>query len=473
MIFAGGSSSVITVTDVNDKSSVDESFCSSHKNIVESQLSKLNNCAIVKHVTAAVIPTAPKQAVHRDIHPETNCSVSELPTKTLVSVEQSAVVCDQKKTYSENCVKLELQELAEKASIIPNSSPCSANTSLSNKSLIKNPSTCCKVKDMIKNTCSAKQICIEKFQDSSPSKSTNSDTNKIPSSTPSLKGTTTLSTVVNPMIVSKSVCKNNEKMQCLPMDSGKKCNPFKEDAISMKTEAVNARLDCEFAQKSNSNWTKATVSPFNWQGNSSQDEQAINLTVSKRAVKPEPSEVFATTEMAETNLKVPPENTMTSSSGVIGVCHPNPTPIAMNKLKAPSSVSSISNYSSISVLNQPTEQSTEVHILHRSSKSSFPLVNRNGTSPVPLKSTISHVTANTSIHRSLKTERLIAKRGKISEMDKMSHSGRTALATLAPKLSKNVNFGKDVQTSHTISASSSVSSTSIVFPATGNGHFLF
>lgn len=463
---------MITITDVSDKSSFDQSFCNSNKTSIESQFSKSNNALMVKHVTAAVIPTAPKQTVHRDIHPETNCtSVTALDSsKSIVNAEQSSYIKEQKRMCTENCVKLESIEssVTEKAAMVSNNFSGCTNGSFSNRTINKNPSTSCKVKDMIKNTCSVKQTFVEKFQNSSPLKNAEPET-KVPPNTPSPKeiSSTTLSSAVNPMVASKSPNKNTGKLQYLPLDNVRKCSPFKEDMPAMKAEAVTSRLDCEFMPKTSSNWTKATVSPFNWQGSNSQDEQAINLTVSKKIVKPEPNETVAVVESTDINLKIPSENGTISNSGVIGVCHPNPNPIAMNKIKTPSSVSAISNYASISVLNQPAEQSTEVHILHRSSKSSFPLVNRNGTSPVPLKSTISHVTANTSIHRSLKTERLMTKRGKISEMDKISHSGRTTLATLAPKLSKSVNFGKDVQTSHTISASSSVSSTSIVFPATG------
>lgn len=474
--FATGSSPVITVTDVTEKSPVDQSLCKSSKTNSESPSSKLSNSLTMKHVTAAVIPTAPKQTVHREVHPETICSAS-MPdhSKGIVNSEQSMLMKEQNNFCTDNNVKLEFIESSSiEKSQVPNSFPSPANSSYCSRVINKNLSTSCKVKDMIKNnTCSAKQMPTERDQELSPSKNSDFDSGKILSNspTPSSKLNTTvgISTAVSPTIMSKSNCKSG-KAQCVPLDNVRKCSPFKEDTPVMKSEAINSRLDCEFTQKTNANWTKARVSPFNWQTNNSQDDQAINLTVSKKAVKPEPNEIVAvaqTQDIQQTNIKIATENTTIANSGVIGVCHPNPSPIAMNKIKATPAMSSISNFASISVLNQPAEQSTEVHILHRSSKSSFPIVNRNGTSPVPLKSTISHVTANTSIHRSLKTERLTSKRGKISEMDKINHGGRTTLATLAPKLSKNVNFGKDVQTSHTISASSSVSSTSIVFPATG------
>lgn len=454
------SSSVITTSEESDK---DESICKSNTNTVESPLSKSN--VIVKHVTAAVIPTAPKQTIHRDIHPES----TTVHDSTVVNADQSVFVKEQKSFCTDNCIKLELVEPLTEKTLTPNSFSNSTN-SFSNRSSNKNLATSCKVKDMIKNNC--KQMYIEKVPDISPVKNCELEANKIPSNSPSLKDISTsgLSMMVNPIVISKSPNKSNVKMQYAPLDNVRKCSPFSEDNLVMKSETINSRLDCDLAQKTNPSWTKATVSPFNWQGNSSQDEQAINLTVSKKVVKPEPNE-STISELPDTlqgNLKISSENNALSNSGIIGVCHPNPTPIAMNKMKTSPAVSSISNFASISLLNQPAEQATEVHILHRASKSSFPVVNRNGTSPVPLKSTISHVTANTSIHRSLKTERLMTKRGKISEMDKINNGTRTTLATLAPKLAKSVNFGKDIQTSHTISTSSSVSSTSIVFPATVN-----
>ena len=483
--FLTGSSPVIAVKNVSDK----QSFCKSNTNEeddddgdnvnsnnsynsnTESTLCKSNNITVTaKHVTAAVIPTAPKQMIHRDIHPETSSTKSVHESLKNVNSDSSVFMKEQKNFCIEHCVKVELESSNEKTS--PNSNNIlnsfNGSTFTNNRSLNKNLATSCKVKDMIKNVCNAKQVQHSSLQKNSE----NFETTKTPPESPSPKAisSSAVSLTVNPTIMSKNPNKNPVKMQYLPVDNIRKCSPFKEDVPVMKNEPANTRLDCEFSQKNNTKWTKATVSPFTWQGNNNtQDDQAINLTVSKKTVKPEPSEtvVSESSDILQDNLKSTSENTCTTSSNVIGVCHPNP--IAVNKMKNSPAVSSVNNFATISVLNnQPaSEQSTEVHILHRSSKSSFPVVNRNGASPVPLKSTISHVTANTSIHRSLKTERLMTKRGKISEMDKLSHTGRTTLATLAPKLSKNVNFGKDMQSSHTISASSSVSSTSIVFPATG------
>lgn len=420
---------------IPEKNESDQSFSKPNYSTTESSVCRPNNSNVtMKHVTAAVIPTAPK----RDIHPE------------LTTLQDPCAFVKEQKTFCpDSCVKTELVELsAEKKNVIP--------ASCNNILLGKNTLTNSKVKDMIKNVCAVKQVCTEKPL----LKNDETETNKL--SSPKAVVTLELSASVSPMVALKS----NSNTQYVPTNS----SPFDEGSPVLKSETTNSRQDCEFTQKSN--WTRATVPPFSWQSSGiTQDDQAMNLTVSKKLVKPEPTEMLAISELPEalqSNSKITSENCALSNSGIVGVCHPNPSTIAVSKMKVSPAVSSISNFASISVLNQPTEQSTEVHILHRSSKSSFPVLNQNRASPVPLKSTISHVTANTSIHRALKTERLLSKRGKINEMDKMNHGGRTTLATLAPKLAKNVNFGKDIQTSHTISASSSVSSTSIVFPATGN-----
>ncbi|KFM66446.1 hypothetical protein X975_05431, partial [Stegodyphus mimosarum] len=468
-------SPVINGVENGDKALSDQLLCKSSRSNSETPPAKLTNSssASLKHVTAAVIPTAPKQTVHREIHPETNCSSSMQDLSKNNANNEQAVIVPETNIYAERQnVKVEVIESNGLPDKIPSAqsqltSPVCAT--YSNKPLSKNPSTSCKVKDMIKNSCSVKQLSAERVSDISPSKSLDSDAcNKTSQPNSPTVSSCVVSSVVSPTVISKSMCKSGNT-PFSAIDNARKCSPFKEDLPVMKAETVSARLDCEFSQKSTSGWTKATVLPFNWQNGSGHDDQAINLTVSKKSVKPEPSETTTTqnSEISQASVKLGTESTTGSNSGVIGVCHPNPNPNP-SKIKGASSVSSISNFASISVLNQPTEQATEVHIMHRSSKSSFPIVNRNATPPVSLKSTISHVTANTNIHRSLKAEKLTTKRGKLSDVDKLGHSGRATLATLAPKLSKNISFGKEVQTSHTLSAASSVSSTSIVFPATVN-----
>ncbi|KAF8773684.1 BAH and coiled-coil domain-containing protein 1 [Argiope bruennichi] len=422
-------SPVITITD-KDKT---ESLPCKSKNIPEPVPEKLPNNILptIKHVTAAVIPTAPKQAVLREGPIEINYPPAPENSKENINHEP---VCSEINFNSENHnVKLEMNDpsnLSDKSVAIPmcRSSISPVCNSFSQKPLAKSSATSCKVKDMIRSVNSSKQFNGEKLTEISPSK--NSDVENY----------------------SKSILPNS---------------PTK----TMPSSVSNCVESYKLGEKSlpDRSWTKATVLPFNWQNNM-HDDQAINLTVSKKPVKPEPNESLSSAQnpdIEQSSMKAMTENTVTTN-GVVGVCHPTPSPVAVNKVKGTPAVSSISNFSSISVVNQPTEQATEVHILHRSSKSSFPVVNRNATPPVPLKSTISHVTSNTSIHRSIKAERLTNKRGKLGDMDKLNYSGRATLATLAPKLSKTVGFGKDAQTSHTLSASSSVSSTSIVFPATVN-----
>ncbi|GFY42262.1 protein winged eye [Trichonephila inaurata madagascariensis] len=452
-------SPVITITD---KDKTDSLSCKS-KSISDSMTEKLPNSVppMIKHVTAAVIPTAPKQSVLREGHMDINCSSVQDVTKESSNSELSEINNFNSENHN---VKLELNDItnhSEKSAVVPMCQSLSpVCNSFPQKAQNKNPSTSCKVKDMIRNVSSSKQFNGEKLSEISPSKNSEIDNYSkalLPNSPKSVPSN--VSNSISPTNLVKSPCQTGK----LPPMSVGNASPI------MKAEMVSTRLDCEFSQKSTS-WTKATVLPFNWQNNNAHDDQAINLTVSKKPVKPEPNEVPlnvpSNQDAEQSPLKIGSENAV--SSGVIGVCHPNPSPVAVNKVKGTPAVSSISNFSAISVLNQPTEQSTEVHILHRSSKSSFPVVNRNATPPVPLKSTISHVTSNTSIHRSIKAERLTNKRGKLGDVDKLSHNGRSTLATLAPKLVKTVGFGKDVQTSHTLSASSSVSSTSIVFPATVN-----
>ncbi|GBM74130.1 BAH and coiled-coil domain-containing protein 1 [Araneus ventricosus] len=456
-------SPVITLSD-KDKT---ESLPCKSKNIPEPVPEKLPNsiAPTIKHVTAAVIPTAPKQAVLREGPTEICYPPAPENSKEIINPELS--VCSEINFSSENhSVKLELSDssnLSEKPVAIPmcHASISPVCNSLPQKPLIKSPSTSCKVKDMIRNVNSSKQFNGEKLTEISPSKGSdveNYSKSLLPNS-PTMTVPSSVSNCVSPTNLVKNPCQTGK----MPPISVGSASPI------MKAEMVNTRLDCEFSQKSGS-WTKATVLPFNWQNNSMHDEQAINLTVSKKPVKPEPNEPLSSAQnqdVEQSLVKATTENTI-ATNGIVGVCHPNPSPVAVNKVKGTPAVSSISNFSSISVVNQPTEQATEVHILHRSSKSSFPVVNRNATPPVPLKSTISHVTSNTSIHRSIKAERLTNKRGKLGDVDKLNYSGRATLATLAPKLSKTVGFGKDAQASHTLSTSSSVSSTSIVFPATVN-----
>ncbi|CAL1267977.1 unnamed protein product [Larinioides sclopetarius] len=458
-----GTSPVITLTD-KDKT---ESLPCKSKNIPEPVPEKLPNSIppTIKHVTAAVIPTAPKQAVLRE--GPTEICYPPLPENSKETINPETSVCSEINLSSDNhSVKLEMSDssnLTEKPVAIPicHASISPVCNSLPQKPLIKSPSTSCKVKDMIRNVNSSKQFNGEKLTEILPSKASDAENyskSLLPNS-PTTTVPSSISNCISPTNLVKNPCQNGK---IPPMSIGS-ASPI------MKAEMVNTRLDCEFSQKPSS-WTKATVLPFNWQNNSMHDDQAINLTVSKKSVKPEPNESLSSAqnhELEQSLVKATTENT-TTTNGVVGVCHPNPSPVAVNKVKGTPAVSSISNFSSISVVNQPTEQATEVHILHRSSKSSFPVANRNATPPVPLKSTISHVTSNTSIHRSIKAERLTNKRGKLGDVDKLNYSGRATLATLAPKLSKTVGFGKDAQTSHTLSASSSVSSTSIVFPATVN-----
>ncbi|GIY47244.1 protein winged eye [Caerostris darwini] len=454
------------VITINEKDKT-ESFSYKSKNIPDPVSEKLPNSIppTIKHVTAAVIPTAPKQALIRESHIDNNYTSMQDITKESSNSELT-ITNDVNNFNSDNHnVKLELNDPSnhsEKHVGIPlcQSSLNPVCNSVSQKSQNKSPSTSCKVKDMICNVNSSKQLNGTKISEISLSKSSEENYSKtlLPNS-PLKSVPSNVSNSISPTNLVKNSCQNG-KVSSLSVGSA---SPI------MKAEMVNQRLDCEFSQKS-TNWTKATVMPFNWQNNNAHDDQAINLTVSKKPVKPEPNEPLSMVQnqdVEQSSLKISSESNI-STNGVVGVCHPNLNPVAVNKVKGTPAVSSISNFSSISVLNQPTEQATEVHILHRSSKSSFPVVNRNATPPVPLKSTISHVTANTSIHRSIKAERLTNKRGKLGDVEKLSHSGRATLATLAPKLSKTVGFGKDAQTSHTLSASSSVSSTSIVFPATVN-----
>ncbi|XP_054717685.1 uncharacterized protein LOC129227065 [Uloborus diversus] len=463
-------SPTITITDTSDKTL--EQSCISNRNCAENLSKPITNSSVgIKHVTAAVIPTAPKQAVLRDVHPETNCLSSvQDQSKVLANSEHLSNSSEINQTFSERQnVKLEMSDspsLSEK-NMSQNPIPTAVASSYPNKIANKSLSTSCKVKDIIKNSCPLKQTPTDRLQDVLPLKVTESDTcnRMLMPNSPSNLSSCVTTTTASPTIMAKSPTKPG-KGQFVPIEAARKCSPFKEDAPVMKAELAN-RLDCEFSQKSN-NWSKATVMPFNWQNNA-HDDQAINLTVTKKIVKPEPSELITShaQEITQSSMKLSSESTLLTNAGVIGICHPNPSPIAMGKVKTAPAVSSISNFSAISVLNQPTEQTTaEVHIL-RASKSSFPVVSRNATPPAPLKSTISHVTSNTSI-RAVKAERLMTKRGKLSEIEKVGHNGRSTLATLAPKLSKSRSFGKDVQTSHTLSAASSVSSTSIVFPATVN-----
>lgn len=451
---------MITITDAGDRPSEPTHY--KPRSISETIPTKSCNVPPVpfKHVTAAVIPTAPKQAVHREIHPETNClSVQDL-TKENSTISVSEVNSFSSENHN---VKLESSDTSAHSdktavSLSQSSSPvCSATPTL--KSQNKNLSTSCKVRDMIRNASSLKQSQGEKVPEASTSKNAENDgcsRGLLPNSPSKSVPFNVLPSSVSPTNLTRSPRQTTNK------------SPMATSPI-MKAEMTNARQDCEFSPRSAS-WTKATVMPFSWQNNNGHDDQAMNLTVSKKPVKPEPNEtLIQNQDTRQLSAKLSPENALTNSE-IIGVCHPNPSPVAVNKVKGTPAVSSISNFSAISVLNQPVEQSTEVHIMHRSSKSSFPIINRNATPPVPLKSTISHVTANTSIHRSVKAERLTSKRGKLGDSDKLNHS-RAALATLAPKLSKGIGFGKDVQTSHTLSASSSVSSTSIVFPATGKRYF--
>ncbi|KAG8183272.1 hypothetical protein JTE90_006467 [Oedothorax gibbosus] len=450
-------SPVITITDVGDRPS-DPITCKPRST---SETIPTKSCNIpsvpFKHVTAAVIPTAPKQAVHREVHPEINCmSVQDL-TKEYPTMPSSEATALNSEKHNVKVESNEVSSVSEKNVTLLNQSSipvCSATSML--KSQNKNLSTSCKVKDMIRNVSSAKHSAGDKLPEVSPSKNCESDgcsRGLLPNSPSKPVPFNVLPNSMSPTNLTKS-----------PFQTANK--PTMSSSPVMKAEAVGMRQDCEFTQKSAS-WTKATVMPFSWQNNSGHDDQAINLTVSKKPFKPELNEALNQhSETQQSSVKISAESAVTNTE-VIGVCHPNLNPVAVNKVKGTPAVSSISNFSAISVLNQPAEQSTEVHIMHRSSKSSFPIINRNATPPVPLKGTISHVTANTSIHRSVKAERLTNKRGKLGDSDKMNHS-RAALATLAPKLAKGMGFGKDVQTSHTLSTSSSVSSTSIVFPGTVN-----
>lgn len=375
----GSCSPVIAVKNVSDK----QSFCKSntheeddcedtdgdnvnnYNNInTEPSLCKSSNNLNVtaKHVTAAVIPTAPKQLIHREVHPENNSSrsVNDSLKNVVTSVSDSSVfvVKEQKSFCTDHCVKVEVE-----SSNLSNNLLNSTNGSFINRPLNKNLATSCKVKDMIKNVCNAKQV----QHNSLLKNSENFEVTKTPPESPSPKAVSTcaVSLTVSPTVMSKSPSKNMVKMQYMPVENVRKCSPFKEDIPVMKNESGNNRLDCEFSQKNNSTkWTKATVSPFTY----SQDDQAINLTVTKKTVKPEPNETVAVSESLDVlhdNLIKTSENSYTTpTSNVIGVCHPNP--IAMNKMKNSPTVSSVNNFSSISVLNQPaSEQSTEVHILHR------------------------------------------------------------------------------------------------------------
>lgn len=380
----GSCSPVIAVKNVSDK----QSFCKSNTNEdddcesadgdnvnnynninAEPSLCKSSNNLNVtaKHVTAAVIPTAPKQLIHRDVHPENNSSksVNDSLKNVVMSASDSSVfvVKEQKSFCTDHCVKVELESSSEKASPHSNNLLNSTNGSFVNRPLNKNLATSCKVKDMIKNVCNAKQV----QHNSLLKNSENFETTKTPPESPSPKTVSTcaVSLAVSPTVMSKSPSKNMVKMQYMPVENVRKCSPFKEDIPVMKNESGSNRLDCEFSQKSNNStkWTKATVSPFTY----SQDDQAINLTVTKKTVKPEPNEMVSASESSDIlqdNLIKTSENSYTPTSNVIGVCHPNP--IAMNKIKNSPTVSSVNNFSSISVLNQPaSEQSTEVHILHR------------------------------------------------------------------------------------------------------------
>ncbi|GIY81786.1 BAH and coiled-coil domain-containing protein 1 [Caerostris extrusa] len=454
------------VITINEKDKT-ESFSYKSKNIPDSVSEKLPNSIppTIKHVTAAVIPTAPKQALIRESHIDNNYTSMQDITKESSNSELTNANDVNNFNSDNHNVKLELNDPSNHSEKHVGITLCQSSlnpvcNSVSQKSQNKSPSTSCKVKDMICNVNSSKQLNGTKISEISLSKSSEENYSKtlLPNS-PLKSVPSNVSNSISPTNLVKNSCQNG-KVSSLSVGSA---SPI------MKAEIVNQRLDCEFSQKS-TNWTKATVMPFNWQNSNAHDDQAINLTVSKKPVKPEPNEPLSMVQnqdVEQSSLKISSESNI-STNGVVGVCHPNLNPVAVNKVKGTPAVSSISNFSSISVLNQPAEQATEVHILHRSSKSSFPVVNRNATPPVPLKSTISHVTANTSIHRSIKAERLTNKRGKLGDVEKLSHSGRATLATLAPKLSKTVGFGKDAQTSHTLSASSSVSSTSIVFPATVN-----
>lgn len=390
----GSCSPVIAVKNVSDK----QSFCKSNTttnedeeceeenngdNNVNNNYSNMNTepssvCkssnnlnVTAKHVTAAVIPTAPKQLIHRDVHPDNNSLRNDsLKNVVVTSASDSSVfvVKEQKSFCTDHCVKVEMDSSNEKAS---NSLLNSTNGSFVNRPLNKNLATSCKVKDMIKNVCNAKQV----QHNSLLKNSENFDVTKTPPESPSPKTVSTcaVSLSVSPTVMSKSPSKNVVKMQYVPVDNVRKCSPFKEDMPVMKNESGTNRLDCEFSQKNSNStkWTKATISPFTWQGNNSQDDQAMNLTVTKKVVKPEPNETVAISESSDVlqdNLIKTSENsyTTTPTSNVIGVCHPNQNPIAINKMKNSPTVSSVNNFSSISVLNQPaSEQSTEVHILHR------------------------------------------------------------------------------------------------------------